>query len=168
VQNMKPQDLLVLAKLSVLKEQSTWKQTELAMALFMSQSEISESLARSRKARLLNYKGKDVDRRSFLKFLEHGLPYVFPVEPGAVVRGTVTAHSALPLANEIKSDEPYVWPYAKGKTRGHGIQPLYPSVLQAVEQDAALYKLLALMDTLRVGRAREKKLALSFLKRWLC
>jgi len=56
-----------------------------------------------------------------------------------------------------------VWPSASGEVRGHGIAPLYPSVIQAVKVDSKLHEALALIDALRVGRAREKKLAVELL-----
>jgi hypothetical protein len=52
--------------------------------------------------------------------------------------------------------------------RGHSILPLYPSVVLAVEQDPQLYEQLALLDAIRVGRAREKNLALELLKTKIC
>ncbi len=103
-----------------------------------------------------------------MDLLQYGIPYVFPQLPGVVVRGIPTAHSAAPLKDEIQSSENYVWPYAKGHVRGHSILPLYSSVIQAVESDAQWYEFLALIDALRVGRAREKNLAPDILKMRIC
>ena len=164
---MRPQDIVVLLKL-IIEENHSWNQISLAKSLFMSQSEISESLWRSNYARLLYAKNKQVARQPFMDLLVYGIPYVFPQQPGAVVRGIPTSHSALPLKDAIQSGENYVWPYAKGHMRGHGIQPLYNSVIQAVEQDAQLYEYLALIDALRVGRAREKSLAREMLHKRIC
>ena len=80
----------------------------------------------------------------------------FSSEARAIVRGIPTTHSALPLNNEIQSNEKYVWAYAKGNTRGQSIEPLYPSVPEAVLKDEKLYELLAITDAIRVGRTREK------------
>ncbi|MGK7393296.1 MAG: hypothetical protein ACNS62_01945 [Candidatus Cyclobacteriaceae bacterium M3_2C_046] len=102
-----------------------------------------------------------------MEFLQYGLRYVFPVQPGPVVRGIPTAHSAPPLDKQINSSEHYVWPYSKGNIRGQSILPLYPSIPQAALKDEKLYELLALVDTLRVGRAREKELAVDELKKRL-
>lgn len=159
---MRPQDVVVLIKV-LLEENRNWTQISLAKVLFMSQSEISESLSRSKYARLLYDKGRKVVRRSFMDLLEYGIPFIFPQHPGNVLRGIPTAHSASPLKEEIMSDEHYVWPYAKGHVRGHAVQPLYYSVIQAVELDPVLYEMLALIDSLRVGRVREKNLALEML-----
>lgn len=130
----------------------------------MSQSEVSQSVARSRYAGLLDDSGKKVMRQALYGFLLYGLAVVFPAKPGAVVRGIPTAHSAAPLNKEISSGEDYVWPFAKGNVRGHGITPLYATVPQAALDDEQLHALLALADALRVGKAREKKIAVQELK----
>lgn len=156
---MKPQDVVVLLKIIAFGSDN-WQQKPLSEALKMSQSEVSQSVARSKYAGLLDGKGKRVMRLTFVDFLQYGLACVFPQKPGPVVRGIPTAHSAPPLNSEIVSDEKYVWPWAKGKTKGHSIIPLYTSVPEAAMLDEKLYHLLALADTLRIGRAREKELAM--------
>jgi hypothetical protein len=162
-QGMKPQDVLVLLKLISLKERP-WSQLTLADELFISQSEISHSLARSKYSGLLHVYGKSVNLNSFMEFLQYGIRFVFPQKPGPVVRGVPTAHSAPPLNSTIHSDEDYVWPSVKGQERGHGIIPLYSSVVDAVKLDSDLYELLALVDALRVGKAREREMAIQELK----
>ncbi len=52
-------------------------------------------------------------------------------------------------------------------TKGFAVEPLYTSVPMAAKADPALYELLALVDTLRVGRARERNLAEEELKKRL-
>ena len=131
----------------------------------MSQSEVSQSIARSKFAGLLNVTGKKVYNLSLMEFLQYGIRFVFPQRPGPVVRGVPTAHSVPPLNTIIRSEESYVWPSAKGSVRGHSISPLYKSAVDAVKLDEKLYILLALVDALRVGKAREKEIAISELKR---
>lgn len=161
---MKPQDVVLLLKI-ISENNPKWEQKPMAEALEMSQSEISESVARSKFAGLLDVKGKSVMRYAFMEFLEHGISYVFPQQPGAMARGIVTAHSAFPLNKLIISNEVYVWPFGKGTDRGFAIDPLYSSVPKAVLKDAYLHELLALVDAIRVGRAREKELAVLELKK---
>ncbi len=167
IPTLRPQDLVVLLKL-LIGEAGSWNQISLAKSLFLSQSEISGSLKRSSYARLLQIKGKEVARQPFMDLLQYGVPYMFPQQPGVVVRGIPTAHSAEPLVNLISSSENYVWPYAKGNMRGQSILPLYPSVVQAVELDPQLYECLALIDAVRVGRARERNAALEILRTKIC
>jgi DNA-binding transcriptional MocR family regulator len=160
---MKSQDILLLLKVVCL-DNEPWNQKPVADALGLSQSEVSEAVARCKYAGLIDPKGKKVMKLALLEFLQFGLRYVFPQKPGAVVRGIPTSHSAAPLKDQIQSTEHYVWPYAKGTVRGQSIIPLYPSVPEAALKDAKLYELLALVDALRVGRAREKELAIIEIK----
>ena len=161
---LKPQDILLLLKIVSIEEEN-WNQKPMALALGMSQSEVSESVARSKYAGLLSTNGKEVMRLSLLEFLQYGLRYVFPQKPGPMVRGVPTSHSAAPLNKIIQSTEHYVWPYGKGTVRGHSIVPLYNSVPEAALKDDKLHELLALVDALRVGRAREKNIAIAELKK---
>ena len=165
-QIMKPQYVIVLLKIVNLKDKP-WTQLTLADELFISQSEISASIARSKYADLLHANGKSVMALAFMEFLQFGIRYVFPVKPGPMVRGVPTAHSASPLKEKITSAEDYVWPSAKGQARGHSITPLYPSVVDAVKLDIRLYEMLALVDALRVGKAREKEFAIGKLKQMI-
>ena len=161
--SMKPQDVVILLKLIALNKDN-WQQIPLALSLKMSQSEVSQSVARSKFAGLLDASGKKVMRQALLDFLQYGLAVVFPAKPGAVVRGIPTAHSTVPLNKEISSGENYVWPFANGNIRGHSIIPLYDTVPQAAQEDVQLYALLALTDALRVGKVREKSIAIQELK----
>ena len=165
--SMKPQDIVVLLKLIALNKDN-WQQVPLAYSLKMSQSEVSQAVARSKFAGLLDDTGKRVMRQAFYDFLQYGLAVVFPAKPGAIVRGIPTAHSAAPLNKEISSGENYVWPFAMGSVRGHGITPLYASVPQAAMEDELLYELLSLVDALRVGKVREKNLAVQELQHRIC
>jgi hypothetical protein len=104
-------------------------------------------------------------KKVFLDFLIYGLPYVFPQQTGALVPGMPTAHSAPPLNKEFKSSEPFVWPDKNGTIRGQKIEPFHPGQISASKEDTQLYELLILVDALRVGRAREKRMAQEELKK---
>ncbi len=160
---MSPHDIVILLKI-VSYGDVQWFQKPLAEALGISQSEVSKSINRSKYAGLIDPSGKVVLKMTLMDFLQYGLRYVFPVQPGPVMRGIPTAHSAAPLKEHILSAENYVWPYGKGNVRGHSILPLYPSVPEAALKDEKLHEMLALVDALRIGRAREKELAIVELK----
>lgn len=163
---MSPQDVVVLLKIVCYKQE--WLQIQLAQALELSQPEISNSLARSRYAGLVDASGRAVSRQALMDFLQYGISYAFPARPGAMVRGVPTAHSAPPLNKSIESGgEEYVWPSAFGDVRGQAISPLYKNVVKAVKNDPELHELLALVDAIRVGRARERNLAIDELRKRL-
>jgi len=157
---IKSQDLVVLLKV-IARHEKPWRHLDFAYELGMSQSEVSSALERARRVGLLDGTKRKVIKSAFFDFLKYGMNYVFPAEPGPLVRGMPTAHSASPLADKIVSNEndQYVWPDSEGSVRGQAIEPLYPTVPDAARKDPELHRLLALVDALRVGRAREKKLA---------
>jgi hypothetical protein len=160
---MRPQDVVILLKIATLKDQR-WSGKDLAATLFISQSEVSESIRRSQFAGLLDGLERKLMRQALLEFLEFGLKYVYPQMPGPIVRGMLTAHSAPPLSKMIQSQESYVWPDALGNDRGQAIDPLHPGVIQAAKLDLKLYELLSLADCLRIGRTRERQMAMEELK----
>lgn len=161
---LKPQDIVLLLKLADLREEP-WQQKGLSQVLKISQSEISQGISRLQYSGLLGGEGKSVKRLALMDFLQYGLPYTFAQRPGAMVRGVPTAHSASPLNEIIHDAESYVWPYPGGKVRGQSITPLYPTVPAVALADPSLYVLLALVDALRVGKSREKELAVIELKK---
>jgi DNA-binding transcriptional ArsR family regulator len=156
--NLKPQDVVILLKIIALGDKS-WFHHTLAQDLGMSQSEVSQSLNRSKYAGLIDDSRKKVNKIAFTEFLIHGVAYAFPQQPGALVRGVLTAHAAEPLNKIINATEKYVWPYAKGLERGQSIEPLYSTIVEATLNDKDLYELLTMVDAIRVGRAREKEIA---------
>ncbi|GGG05683.1 MarR family transcriptional regulator [Pontibacter amylolyticus] len=155
---MRPQDIAILLAI-IAKGEEPWMMKDIAVELGISASEVSESLNRSYVAGLIDKPKRKVMRQALLEFLIHGLRYVFPQEPGAIVRGVPTAISTAPLDKLIMSNEKLVWPYAKGTVRGQSIEPLYPSVVEACVKNSELHELLALVDALRVGKVRERELA---------
>lgn len=161
---MRPQDVAVLLKIIAIDGQD-WQMAGLSNSLRISISEISESLNRSRIASLIDYKKKKISRQNLLEFLEHGVRYVFPQQPGTMVRGIPTAHSHPFMKNNFISEFNYVWPDTKGKVMGLTIEPFYPKQVEAVIEDQEYYKLLALVDVIRVGKVREIKSAVNEIKK---
>lgn len=164
---MRPQDIVILLKI-VAKGNQRWQNKDLAQELFISQSEISDSLSRSATAGLLeSHEKKKVFRISLMEFLEHGIRYVFPVIPGTMTNGMYTAHSHPFMQQYFSSELNYVWPDPRGEVRGLSIEPLYVEAGSASKQDGYLYKMLALVDVIRVCRVREKKVAIKELKKMI-
>jgi hypothetical protein len=156
---LRPLDLVVLLKLSLNGERSTYLQ--MAQELHLYPSEVYTSIKRSRASHLIGEPKDRLNRSGLLEFLLHGVRYAFPAEKGALTRGVPTAYAAPPLTESIVagSDPPPVWPYAEGNVRGYSFSPLHKNVPQAALEDARLYELLALVDALRDGRARERDIA---------
>lgn len=70
------------------------------------------------------------------------------------------------MSGEITSsgeEPPPVWPYAHGQVRGQAVEPLHRAAPEAIEEWSDLGEILALLDSLRVGDARVRKVAEDFL-----
>lgn len=145
----------------------------LEASLGISKSEANASIKRSIAVGMATK-----DRRSglpktnvgaLLEFIAHGLKYVFPARPGAMVRGIPTAAAAPVLQGELISASEFicVWPDAHGRIVGQELEPLFKSVPAAVRRDADLYASLALVDAIRLGKPRESNLAQQLLEKRL-
>lgn len=164
---MKEQDLVILLKKLTSKGREL-SLRKIAEELGMSPSSVSESLERSKKAQLVDRNKKRVNTLALQEFMVHGLAYVFPAETGRVIRGVPTYVSASPIKEQVANTaDQYVWRYAKGEARGQMIEPLYPSVPEAALRDEELYQLLVIADTLRMGRSREKEIAVAELNKYI-
>jgi hypothetical protein len=166
--HLKPQDVLVAIKLASQQGQA-WTQPQLARELFLSASEVCHSLKRLEASRLYNPLMKRIVRPRLYEFLVHGLPYVFPTSLGVPGRGLPTGISAAPLkARFIKgAEDEMIWEHPNGSVIGRCIDPLYKSVPKAAAADPLLHQWLALVDAIRIGRARERQAAEQELYQWL-
>ncbi len=164
---LKPQDILVALKLHVHRNKPRARLVDVAAELGLSQAEVSGALKRAIFAGLSRPEDGLPYPEALKEFIMHGLRYVFPVRLGAISKGMPTSHSAPPLNKKIVSGESYVWPDASGTVRGHTVEPLYQSLPFAAKKDVELYAICALIDALRVGQARERKLALVELEKRL-
>jgi hypothetical protein len=158
---LKPQDVLILIKLWLVRKEK-WTFNRVAVELFMSPSEVHAAVKRATQAQLFDEHLKRPRLNPLEEFLLHGVKYAFPPDLGTMTRGVPTAFATPDLLKSFAMDdkgEVYVWPYPEGEHRGISFSPLYKSVPRATLNDPSLYKLLGLLDAIRLGRAREQKKA---------
>ena len=164
---LKPQDLLVACRLALPGGYLLF-QKQVAVALGLAPSTVFASLQNLRRAKIVECPGipEATARRRLLNFLVHGAPVVFPPVKTEVVRGIATGIFSPHFRGRFaaEKDVPLVWPYPRGREVGEGLVPLYPSLPLACSRDPALYQLMAAVDVLRVGRAREKDAAVVYLE----
>jgi hypothetical protein len=163
--HLKPQDVLVLLKLVAIGDRS-WTYSGLAGELGMSASEVHAGVKRLTSAQLFFPDTETVFHGNAVEFLVSGVRYAFPAERGTQTIGVPTAYAAPPLKEEIVPGRslPPVWPSRHGTVSGIALTPLYTSVPEAAHADPQLYELLALVDALRVGKARERMIAARIIK----
>jgi hypothetical protein len=153
---LKPIDVPVALRLAQKPEA---KYAELGHDMAISSSQSFASVKRLQYAGLVRPGSRSVNRLALGQFLEHGLRYAFPARPGAQARGIPTSHAGPPLARNIHAEDSIVWPDPDGQSSGASIAPLYSRAAMLPERCPELYEVLTLADALRVGRARERKLA---------
>lgn len=158
-QGLLAQDVVVLAKL-VSYGGSRPPIAQVAGDLALSSSQVHASLKRLERSHLIDTQTSRPLLKPVEEFLIHGVKYAFPAQRGETTRGVATAHAAPPLRSHIVDDGlPPVWPDPDGDVRGTTFEPLHRIAPKAARQDPALHELLALIDALRDGRARERQLA---------
>lgn len=153
---LKPQDILILMKLI---SRPSLPQKELATQLLLSQAEVSHGLTRLKNSSLLTQEGF-AQKESALELFVHAVKYFYPAQYGPPALGIPTSY-AHPSFRFVKynPEDSLVWPSAIGSSRGTTLIPFYPTIPDACSQDESLYKIAALVEMLRAGKAREKKLA---------
>jgi hypothetical protein len=166
--NLKPQDMLVLLKVAAHPPQR-WTYAALGEALAMSASEAHASVKRAVASGLAVAPSRgewSPVRPNLLEFMLHGVRYIWPAVAGPVKRGVPTAFGVEPLASQLRASpgEAPVWAHPAGKAKGPTLSPLYRTAPQAALTDPALHRLLALLDALRIGRARERSLAATLME----
>ena len=156
----RPQDVSVLASI-FFKRGKSCQQQEVAAAVGLSPAEITFSLRRSAAVGLYDPQQKRTMREPFGEFLIHGLKYVVPAALGAIVRGVPTAWSVAPLNTALlnANENPVVWPHPRGSAVGASVDPLYSALPDAAMRDEQFHEFMALIDTVRLGRTRERRMA---------
>lgn len=166
---LKPQDLLLMLKLLLRGDQGPAPLSSIAREIGVSPAEAHNSIRRSLQSQIFDPVHQRPHAAHLHEFIVHGLRYAWPAAIGPLIRGIPTAHSAPPLARLILSDKEqrYVWPSSEGRVLGFALEPIYPSVPIAASFDDRLYEVLALIDAMRIGRVRERKIAAEELGRRL-
>ncbi len=175
---MKGQDIGILLKLISLQQQGVnsteqYSVRALAAGTGISKSQVSLALQRCYEAGLAKKNRLSglpkVNIKSLFEFIVHGLRYVFPARLAEVTRGIPTAFGAPILKERLMSAGELipVWPSAQGSAKGQAVEPLFPSAALASENDDGLYALLALIDAIRLGQPRERRLAIGILEQQL-
>lgn len=153
------QDLYILLKLCCINH--SWTYRTLSDQLFLSVSQVHSGLKRAESCGLYSPKHKRPVSQSLEELIIHGVRYVFAAPPGPLVLGMPTSYSAPPLNSIIvaSASPPPVWTFEEGEVMGYTIEPLHNSAPKAALLDLKFYELLCLVDAIREGRVRERKIA---------
>lgn len=138
-----------------------WSQRDLANELYAALGSVHNSLKAAEGLKLFMPSRKIVNVKELEEALVYGGRFFLSPKRGGETRGMPTAWAAPPLSEHLAINDSMipVWPDPKGEVRGIAFEPLHPSVPKAALRDPFLYELLALVDALRAGGARERRLA---------
>ena len=167
-QPLEPLDLIVALKMAVTastKERCSVR--EVAASLGLPKSNVHRSMERlvAHGVLVAEPDGKRVNRLVARELFSHGVRWIAPAKPGKIVLGLATAHTAPPLANQLPGDvDPVVIPLEEGPVRGRAVTPIHPSAPAAAKNDHRLHELLAIVDGIRIGGAREREVAIAALQ----
>lgn len=155
---LRPFDIAVALRLVLVPED---RYEPMAEALVTSTSAVHRSVARLQQAGLCRAGSRTVARPALREFLLHGARYAFPAVFGPERNGVPTgvAHPGVSrLLPDGADSKPLVWPSDAGTERGESLVPLFPGVPAVALRDARMHELLACVDVLRAGSARERRL----------
>lgn len=172
---LKGQDIVLLLKFLASRSHLNWPQHQLATHLCLSPSAVNASLTHLKESGLLLIGINDQRYQLVIpaceELLIHALKYFFPTKLGNYTSGIATSYAAPIFKGQIAigKDSIPVWPSAEGANRGLGLLPLYHCVPASLIRypDQTFYDLLALVDAVRSGRARERSMAIQLLKEHL-
>lgn len=167
-------DLLVLLKLAASpaadhRDPPASPETirDIAAALEVSKTLVGRSVQRLRAQSLVVEEGdrRRLNRIMLRELFVHGVRWIAPARLGKVVLGMPTAHAASPLAERLPGDpDPVVIPLEEGPMRGRSVTPIHPCAGKAASKDRKLHELLAIVDGIRIGNAREREVATTELR----
>lgn len=133
----------------------------IADELALSPSQVHASLRRLDLAGLLRGDQRATNARGLLEFLLHGVRYAFPAQRGPLRDGVPTAYSAAPLNATVDATDVVVWP-APGhpaRVRGFSVTPLFARAPLLVDRSPQTFRLLTIVDALRLGDPRVRAYA---------
>jgi hypothetical protein len=155
-----PTDLYVLAGV-LSSEDDAFTLRGLAAKLHVDHTLVHRALKRAENADLYRESSRQVHLANFEELAIHAARFIAPARLGELTRGLPAAWAADPisqLVHQAPSEPPPVWPTARGAVRGQALEPLHPAAVQA-SHDAPLAALLAIIDSLRAGDVRVRKVA---------
>lgn len=159
-ESLRPGDLAVALRL-VLRPGAGYE--DLGETLRIGVGGAHRAVQRLERASLVAPERREVLRENLREFIVHGVRFAFFAEIGAETFGIPTAHKV----GVVESGRSFVWPSAEGSHRGEAVTPLFPQAIHVPSSDSEVYEALAVIDSIRIGGARERKEAGAWLRNWL-
>ena len=156
--SLRPFDIAVALRLLLVPEE---RYEPLAEALVTSTSAVHRAVARLQLAGICRQGTRTVARPSLREFVLHGVRYAFPAVHGPERTGLPTAWTHPDVGALFTDGElprALVWASDRGTVRGESVVPLFTNLPAVAARDPRLHELLALIDVIRAGGTRERRL----------
>jgi hypothetical protein len=162
--SLQPQDIVVAVYLAA--EDEAWTFQHLSKVMGISPSQVHLAWGRLQNSELVDPEFKRPFRKNLLEFLCHGVKYCFPVVQRGIGSGIVTglSHPRLKKAIKASTDIKYVWEVPNVKATGVIVEPIHKSVVNVARASAKSYEIFAVLDSIRLGKARERETATDIMR----
>ena len=150
----------------------------LGSSLGISKTEIAASLRRCVESNLLSISNSydvvslvdlnwKVNQKALFNLIKYSIPHLYPPKLLGFDIGIPTGFSGPALSEEVTSagNTKIIWSSEHGDAYGQVLDPIYKTVAYAAYQDEFVYKCFTLIDAYRLGKAREKDIAISLLEK---
>jgi len=154
---LKPQDIVLAFHLV---QGELLSQHEMAVKVGLSQPEVSNALKRLKASRLLLADARSIVAPHLIELCVHGVKYFFPPVMGHRTGGVPTVTLADPLKGKVAGEDmDLVWPAPRGPARANSLEPIHACAVAAAQNDERVYRLLVLLDGIRVGKSRIRSMS---------
>ena len=158
---LRPQELVLAIALATLDERPSVRDLQELLGA-SSPSRVHDSLRRLEAARLVGRVSGLTLKMPLFHILKDAVRWLIPGNVGDHAVGVPTAHAVGPLANELVWQHAYVWPARSDdeqQLEGRSVEPLHDWAYGLAASNPQAHLVLALTDSIRVGRARDQQLA---------
>lgn len=109
----------------------------------------------------------NVNKKALFELIKYAIPYLYPPKQLGLDYGVLTGFAAPVLKDELTSagTSIYIWPSEYGTAFGQVLEPIYKTVAFASTHDQFVYNCFALIDAYRLGKAREKDIAIKLIEK---
>lgn len=157
----------IILAIYLLAEDSPWTFQSLSDIMGISTSQVHLAWGRLTNSKLADSKFRRPIKRNLLEFLEHGVKYSFPPRERGIGAGMATGHVHPAMKSHLVSPgevDRFVWTNSTGRTKGVCVDPIHKSAVNVSQANSNAYAILAVLDSIRLGKAREQAAATAALK----
>jgi hypothetical protein len=162
--NLQSQDIVLAVYL--IADNEPWTFAQVSEVMGISSSQVHLAWGRLVNSDLADREYKRPLRKNLLEFLCHGVKYSFPATQRGIGKGMVTglSHPIVKRKLRASTDIQYVWESPKGKEKGVIVDPIHKSAVNVAQASTLAYQIFATLDSIRLGKARERQIATDIMK----